>query len=354
MPKMKSAHFVLLLAVLLFAAAAPAQDWKGRGRLQGEVINPDKEPIVGARITLLLNGEAGRGPESFVTNNKGRWSFTGLAGGDWTVRIEAPGYRISEGTLPVIEYGGGPGKPVVTTLNPDVDAARKAQADRLMSKIEEGNQLLMSGKFAEARAAYQHVLAELDPKEQLPLLQGVADTYLNEGNFAEARSRFEALLPQLEPAQQPGVWRKIARTHFGEKQIDLAIADLEKALALVPDDLETLRLIIDVFVSQGREKAAEPYMARLPQGTKIDPNTLLNLGITEYNNNNMDAALTHFQKVVQEYPDNPDGYYYRGRVYLSKGDNPAAIADLEKMLQLAPQHANAADAKQFLEYLRGQ
>lgn len=344
---------VVWLILITLAALTSAQDWKGRGRVQGKVLDPDRNPLEGVKITLLRRGEEGLGPEPFYTNKKGRWAYTGLAGGDWTVVIEAEGYRVSEGNLKVIEYGGGPGEPLEVVMVQDEAAIREARGNELMGVLDQGNRLLQNGEFASARVKYEEVLSEIeDEKQQLPVLQGIAQTYLGEGSFAEARSRFEALLLQLEPTEQPAVLRNISRTHYEEGNIDPAIEALQRALAADPEDIESLRLIINVLVAEGREKEAEPYMSRLPEGEKIDANALLNLGVTEYNNGNLDPALEHFNKVVAEYPDNADAYYYRGLTLLGKAENAGALADFEKMLQLAPDHANAAEAEQFLEYLK--
>ena len=51
------------------------------------------------------------------------------------------------------------------------------------------------------------------------------------------------------------------------------------ASALAPDDPVTLQLLVNLLVSAGKEGEAQAYMAKLPQGTKLDANTLLNLGI---------------------------------------------------------------------------
>lgn len=346
---------IVWLIMISLATLASAQDWKGRGRVQGKVLYPDRNPFEGVKITLLHKGVEGQGPEPFFTNKKGRWAYTGLAGGDWTVVLEADGYVISEGSVKIIEYGGGPGEPLEVVMVQDQAAIQRAKENELMGVLDQGNRLLQQGEFVAARAKYEEVLVEVkDKKQQVPLLQGVAQTYLGEGNYAEARSRFEALLPQLEPAAQAPVLRDISRTHYEEGNVGLSIETLKRALTVNPEDVEALRLIISVLVAEGREQEAEPYMAQLPEGEKIDANALLNLGITEYNNGNLDPALEHFDKVVAEYPDNADAYYYRGLTHLGKAENAAALADFEKMLEIAPDHANAGEAQQFLEYLKTQ
>lgn len=305
------------LALLLFGAAAVgAQDWAGRGRLQGIVTDAEKNPIEGAKVTLYL-GEEGRGPELILTDKKGRWAVIGLATGDWTFVIEAPGYKATEGVLNVISEGIGPGQTVRVTLNPlPKEVLEAAEGPDPRQMIERANALLLEEKYAEARTEYEKAIAEIeDPQVHVPILRAIANTY------------------------------------YGQGQPDEAIETLEKALAIATDDQESLKLMVTLLVNEGREEEAESYKARIAGGFKLDPNTLLNQGIEEYNAQAYDTALEYFDQVVAENPELPDAFYYRGMVYLAQGKAEEAKADFQKLLELAPGHPKAAEAKEFLEAL---
>ena len=345
---------VLSLALvlgLLPAAGALAQDWKGRGRIQGKVVDEAGEPIQGATIKIVF-GDRG-GPEPFETKKNGRWAYMGLTSGSFTVQIEAEGYVGAEGQIRVNEYTPSANKPLETTLRKDAVAAAKAEGDRLMVVLSEGNQLLLDGQYADARARFEEVRAEVkDDKQKRQLDRAIAGTYLEEGKTAEARTRLEALMAAEEdPQLRAEDLRTIARSHYKDENVDQSVAALEKALVEVPEDPGTLRLIVDILLASGRETEAEPYMARLPQGEKIDPNALLNLGIAAYNGGDMDKALDKFQKVVDAYPDNASAHYYLGLTFMGKMENSKAKEHLDTLLALEPEHPNAAEAKQFLEYL---
>ena len=89
-------------------------------------------------------------------------------------------------------------------------------------------------------------------------------------------------------------------------------------------------------------------MAQLPDGTKIDGTVLLNLGIKSYNEGALDAALAQFERAVTENPQLPEAYYFRGLAHLALGHTAEARADFEKLLEIAPDHARAAEAREFL------
>lgn len=307
-----------LLPVLLLVLAAPlaAQDWAGRGRVQGIVLHKDTgEPIPDAKVTLNWLKGSGGGPEPLITDQKGRWSYLGLAQGGWRVVIEKEDFVPSEGQFQANEFGAGPTIKVEIRPIPEEEKVDQ-RAKEILGWIEQGNTYLQSKEYEAARAEYQKALAELDAANQPPILRG------------------------------------IARTYFEEGKSDQALDTLKQALAVQPGDVESLQLIINLLASLGRDQEARTYMEQLPEGAKVDPNAILNLGIELYNQNDLDAALVQFNRAVKENPNLADGYYYRGLVHVGQGQNEPAAADFIRFLELAPDHAQAAEARQFLEYLK--
>jgi regulator of sirC expression with transglutaminase-like and TPR domain len=55
---------------------------------------------------------------------------------------------------------------------------------------------------------------------------------------------------------------------------------------------------------------------------------------------------------VTRFPQNADGYYYRGLTNLQLSKNDAAKADLTKFLEMAPNAPEAATAKGILDKLK--
>jgi tetratricopeptide (TPR) repeat protein len=317
----KNLVFPLLMLLLLAGLPVLAQSWAGRGRMQGELKDEQGKPVEGAQIWLRM-GESpidpqnpGDGPKPVTTNKYGKWSILGLGQGTWRVLIVKEGYHPSEGQVKVLE-GGAPPPPIVTTLRIiPKEAKQAAKGNEALEALNRGNDLLTQEKYAEARAEYEKAMSLLEPVNHPPILRG------------------------------------IARTYFQEKQPDKAVETLKQALALKPDDPESLKLIINLLVSQGKEKEAQEYMAKLPQGQTVDPATLLNIGIKYYNEKKLDEALAEFDRVVKENPNLADAYYYRGLVYLNLNKTAEAKADFQKLLQLDPNSPNAKEAQEFLKAL---
>jgi Tfp pilus assembly protein PilF len=323
-----------VLAVVAFAFVAPllAQDWIGRGRLQGIVKDEQGKPVVGAKVTLRPGNTgvdpANSGPPTIVTDKDGRWTKLGLAGGPWSVLIEGEGFIASEGRLNVGEEGP-PAPPVVITLRAlskaQAEPAKPSKTQIANQTIVKGNELLAQQKYAEARAEYQKALELLDAPNQPTILRGIATTYYKESTEAKTKE---------------------ARV----QKEDLAIASLKQALDLKPDDLETLQLLVNLEVTAGHDAEAKIYMAKLP-ADKVDTDMLLNMGIKAYNAKQFDKALEQFNQVVTAKPELPEPYYYRGLVYLSMGKVPEAKADFKKLIELDPQNKYAKEAQGYLKDL---
>jgi tetratricopeptide (TPR) repeat protein len=250
-----------------------------------------------------------------TTDKRGRWRTLGLAGGGWTVLIVKEGYMQSLGTVEVNEYGPAP--PIEITLKP-IPQEMLQQAEEpnpAVALIQEGNDLLTAEKFAEARAKYEQAITTLPEEHHAAVLRGVA------------------------------------RTYFAEDKPEPAIETLKRTLELEPGNAETLQLLITLLYSVGREEEAKGYQAQLPAGAKVDATVLLNVGIKRYNDGNMEQALAEFERVVADNPELPEAYYYRGLAHLALGHNAQAKADFQKLLELAPDHAKAADAREFLASL---
>ncbi len=304
------------VALLVLPGPLAAQDWSGRGRAQGIVTDLDGKPLEGATVKLSLPDDPDLGPEALTTDKKGRWSYLGLRNGVWNVYIEYPGLVPSEGVVQVNEFGTARTITIALRPIPPEELAEQA-ATEAMKRLDEGNTLLAAGNYAEARTAY------------------------------------EAALEDLEPEYRPAILVGIAQTHYKEGAPEKSIETIERALELDPANVAALKLISNLLIAEGREADAQAYMARLPADEKLDANAYLNVGIDHYNNGDMEAALAQFEKVVAGYPENPEGYYYRGLIFLNLNRNEEAAADLKKNLKLDPGGSHAAEVKEFLKFIGG-
>jgi Tfp pilus assembly protein PilF len=343
-------HLVLLLIVTLtLTPSLSAQDWVGRGRVSGTVEDEDGNRIEGATVQIWIGDDPSRGPKEYVTKKNGRWAFLGITYGIWSVLVTAEGKMPSEGQIQV----GSATKPVPVTLRDIPEellyGERAAEAKK---RLDEGNVLLQAGDPAGARAKYEEALVDLEEEHHADILLAIAASYREEGDSANAMKSLQKAL--ASSPDNPKVLLQVARAHYDAGDIDAAIGGLERLLAVEPDNETALRVVSDMLVSKGRVDEAQAYLARLPEGTKLDPNALLNVGIDHYNAGEMDDAFERFDQVVRDYPEMATALYYRGLVYLGRGENDLAAADLKKFLEIEPDSEKASEAKEFLSYLEPQ
>jgi tetratricopeptide (TPR) repeat protein len=273
--------------------------------------------VVGATVTVTWVDDEG-GPPAAKTDAKGRWSFVGLVPGDWKLSVAADGYKPFEETFPV--YGGGAPDTLRATLEPIpkqvLEAERQAeQLKGINTALKEGNELSTAGKYAEARAAYEKALTQVEPGKKADILVGIASTYVQ------------------------------------EKKPDEGVKYLEQALAENPKNEGALRLMVAVLASQGKDEEAKKYLAQLPDEDTLDASTQLNLGIMKYNEGKLDEASAIFERVLTQSPDRAEAYYFAGLVQLNQQHNDVALERFKKFLELAPQHEKAAEAREFVTHL---
>ena len=204
---------------------------------------------------------------------------------------------------------------------------------------------------AEAGAAGAAALTD-DPASQ------AARALLEQGNgllavedFEGALAVFSEALPSLPDGARASVLVIIAQTQARLERDEEAIANLEKALALAPENVDALRLMSRRLTVLGRSEEAQRYLERLPEDLRADPEILLREGVDLYNRNDFEGAVEKLTAAIEGEPEWADAYYYRGLARMAASRNEAAAADFRKLLELAPDGERAEEAKQFAEYL---
>lgn len=304
-------------ALLVAACAVPtlAQDWTGRGRLFGSVLDEKGKPIVGASVVLRPQATPETGPDPVITDKRGKFRLLGLAAGVWVARAEADGYAPFELELRVRE----------TELNKPLEFRLVEQA----VAIERENP-----GFAEAQAA---------------LARG--NELLDAGDAQAALAEFEKGLSKVEGENRITFLRAVAEAQMRGGLNEEAVATYKSLLEIVGDDPVILSNLVDRLTFLKREDEAAVYMARMPEGAGLDPNTLVNMGINLYNEGKYPEALAKFEDALGQKPDYANAYYFRGLCRLATGEMAPAKEDFERYLGIEPDGKYAADAKNFIASL---
>ena len=298
-----------LAAILLLAAPLAAQDWKGMGRLEGKVLDPDGKPIEGATVKLDLP-ERGGGP-TLKTDKKGKWAVGGIVGGRWNADIEAAGFALKKVFINLPSESAR-----VPPLEVKLERAAPAgPSPELLAAVASGDAAYKEGKFAEARAEYEKVLA-LKPELSATLHEMIARCYSQEGNYAKSAEH----LQYVSDADPTNVKLKILLA-----QEALRANQLDRGLAVLKSIDET---------------------------TVTDPEIFYNVAVILLNQNRSADAVPYLTKSVTLDPSYVDGYYQRGLAYLGQGKPAEAKTDFQKVVELAPTSPQAETAKKALETIK--
>jgi tetratricopeptide (TPR) repeat protein len=311
----KSTRFIL--AVLLLAAyagvgfaqtKAPDPTWKGKSRVAGTVIDEQGKPVEGA-IVMLRKAEEMTGP-NMKTDKRGEFAAKDIKGGAWTVRVQAEGFAVNQFDITVPEKGRADDLEVKMAVDHTAE-----QMKELQGVLSKGDDLFKAGKYAEARAEYEKVLAARP--DVLAIHRSIAYTYGREGNHAKA-------LEHLDIALQEG-----------------------------PNDPEILQLAAASALEVAQPDRALGYIAKIDDSALMDPDLLVNVSITMLRKNFNPAAVTVLDRVVARFPTAPMPYYLRGIARYRTKNEAGAKEDFEKFVEIAPPDSPQLEqAKKILASLK--
>lgn len=313
---MKLSYLVLasLIATLMFfVGVTPATAQKGR--IQGKVVDEAGTPLQGVQIST----EAGdRQPaKNTVTGDDGRFTFIGFASGRVTVNASLEGYGPSSATI-TVNQGSSPAMAELTLLRARSgfelmvgdDALEGQDTAQLEAGLQAANAAFDAEDYDAAITGYGELLAVLPSLGYLHL--GMGNAYRANGDMEMALASYENLLGHPEHGQQAEV--EIARTR-------LAMGDLDAAAGLATAGVDTSR------------------------------EDLYNLGEVDFVKGNVDSAAGWYEKAAAAAPDWEKPWFKLALVALNKGDMDTAKQHFQKVVDLAPNSEEGAQAQATLSAL---
>ncbi len=281
------------LPLTFFAAAlaAPllAQDWKGLGRLQGRVNDPDGKPVAGASVKLDCPSRGGGA--TLVTDKKGNWAYLGLAACNWTIEIKAVGFS-----------------PLTTVAAMASDQIRMNPIDVKLEK----------------------------PKGPPPeLLEAVkkGDEAFQAQNWAVARENYEKILA-LRPDLGPQVYQKLAQAHAGEKNTAKAIEYLELSIAADPSRMDLRFAAAQSALEAGLKEKGLEFLNGVDDAAVKGPDGYFNIAVYFLRQSDAPNAIVYFSKAIVKDAQLAEAYYWRGMSYVRDGKLAEAKADMQKTVEL--------------------
>jgi tetratricopeptide (TPR) repeat protein len=272
--------------------------WRGQAVVNGKITDDAGKPLDQAKITFIYI-EANDGFFA-MTKKSGDYTANDIKAGKWRVQVEASNFVTLKQEISVENKKN--------TFN---FSMKRDFAPELLTKADA---LFKAGDNAGARTEYLKVLA--DHPELTAINRAIAFTYGREHNNLEA------------------------------------IKYLDIALQGNPNDPQLLQLATATSIDLSDYPRAMGYLEKIDDATLTDPEILNGVAISLLNKQKSAEGVTVLTRVIGRFPDAADAYFYRAYGYLQQQKGADARPDLEKYVQLAPNGAQAAKAKELLANIK--
>lgn len=318
--RMASRWWLVAVVVLCSASAVQALN---QARLYGTITDENKKPLADVQVTVICP-EVTTFKLETTTDAKGNWAVTIIdATKSYNYKYEKAGYQTMQQDLKV---------PIGSNDRKDFQMLSNAEAIKRGAAVE----------------TPQEPTAE--EKAVVAFNEGAEASQMGDMETAKRKMLEAATLnPQLTVAHSA-----LAGMLYADKDYAGAAAAADKALALDPKDVKSLRVAAESNKALGNTARAKEASAAL---AAIDPKTgaieLFNEGVREYNAGSMPAALKLFEQSLAADPEYGKTHYMLGMCYISQGENAKAREHLQAYIAVAEAgDADAATAKEMLSYLK--
>jgi len=303
---MKKIGLIISLA-LVFGVFLSSQDYKGKGRIFGVVLDEEGKPIEGVTVKLAY-AKSNAGFE-VKTDKEGKWTGAWLRKGSWDIDFEKIGFETKKIVIEVSE----------TEKKPEIRINLKKASgliltNELETELTQANQKFEQKNYQAALEAYQG------------LLKKFPDAYI--------------------------LWKNVGHCYFAQEQYDRAEESYKKVLEKNANDSDTFLLIGNCYSNRGQTDKAMEWYNKIQFDKITDPIVLYNIGNVYYKLSKFDEALKYYQRSVELQKDFLDGLYQLGLAYTTLQRNQDAIATFETFLKYDSTSEKASQVRTFLDYLK--
>ena len=211
---------------------------------------------------------------------------------------------------------------------------------------ERGQFLLAIGLFNETMKNEQ-----LTNKQKAMLLFGRGTSYQQLGMKETALADLDgtvALLPDF-----PGGYVYRALIWTADRRYEEAVADLQQAHQLAPNDASILMNLGNVYAQTSRlELAIENYDLAIRLRPDLD-RAYYDRALAYLLKHDSERAMSDFDKAVELRPNFAAAIANRGALQLANGNFERALADLDTAVELTPRDARLRDARANAQLTKG-
>ena len=297
----------LVVVALVLGVTVPSA-LAQQGVLSGRVTDPDDNPLVGVTISAE-NPDAVRPLFEGTTDETGRFSLIGFASGRWNVTASLEGYRAEVVTATLRQGPSAPvnfvlGKiphPLVAALGDEAMAGLDPEA--VEAELETADAAYNAEDWDTAIEGYNALLTKL------PMLTGlylqIGNSYRGRGDYEQAIASYETLLAEDQNNEEAR--REVARTRLAMGDLDAAAEELAAAASGLDASREDLYNLGELEFAKGASDEAKGWYEK---ASMVDPNwelPLFKLALVALNQGEIEAAKEYFQRVIDVAPNSAEG-----------------------------------------------
>lgn len=217
------------------------------------------------------------------------------------------------------------------------EQGEESLTSQLASEGTKANDLLQSGKAADAAQIYRHMLEEDPESGQTAYNLALALEAMNDNKGAEDTLRNAINInPKLAKIQS-----ELGRLELGAGDLQSAQKDLQSAIDLEPGLVDARGNLAMVYAKRGDLVTAEKLLRQTLEDDPKYKEGRLNLGLILSQQNRKSEASEEFDKAIALAPNDPALLSTVGKARVQLGNLSEGIALLKKVVELAPDLAAA-------------
>jgi len=168
--------------------------------------------------------------------------------------------------------------------------------------------------------------------------------------YASAADYFKRNL-ELDPQSRPSLFSRAAALDKAGMKAELETVLLQ-IIEVDPGYLQAYFRLSNLYLESDRPGDALALLGRIPSADKDAAVAIYNVAVKLYNEKDLAAAELAAKKAIEIDPQLASVRRLLARVYLQQGNDAAAILELEKFIELAPDDPEVEDERTLLQALR--